>query len=83
MKDYHDLQLKCDALLLADVFENLRNSSVKNYGLCPSDYLSAPALSWDTILCMTKVEVELISDADMYLLFEKGMRGGVPYISKK
>ena len=54
MKDYHDLYLECDVLLLADVFEKFRNNSLKNYGLCPSHYLSAPALSWDAILNMTK-----------------------------
>ena len=43
VKDYHDLHLKCNVLLLADVFEQFRNNSLKNYGLCPSDYLSAPA----------------------------------------
>ena len=57
MKDYHDLYLKCDALLLAHVFEKFRNNSLKNYGLCRSHYLSAPALIWDAMLNMTKVEV--------------------------
>ena len=46
VKDYHDLQLQCHVLLLADMFEKLRNSSLKNNGLSPSHFLSAPALSW-------------------------------------
>ena len=62
MKDYHDLYLKCDVLLLAVLFAKFRNNSLKNYGLCPSHYLSAPALSWDEMLNMTKVELELIPD---------------------
>ena len=70
MKDYHDLYLKCDVLLLADVFEIFRNNSLKNYGLCPSHYLSAPGLSWDTMLKMTKIKLIIISDPDMYILFE-------------
>ena len=45
MKDYCDLYLKCDILLLADVFEKFRNGSLKSYGLCPSHYLCVPALS--------------------------------------
>ena len=49
MKDYHDLYLKCDFLLLTDVFEKFGNNSIKNYGLCPSHYLNAPALSWDAM----------------------------------
>ena len=71
MKYYDDLYLKCDVLLLADVFEKFRN-----YGLCPSHYFSAPGLSWEAILKMKKIELELIPDADMYIFFEKGTRGG-------
>ena len=48
--------------LLADVFEKFRNNSLKNYGLCPSHYLSTPVLSSDAMLNMTKVELELIPD---------------------
>ena len=81
MKDYHDLYLKCDVLLLADVFEKFRNSSLKIYGLCPSHYFSASALSWDAMLNMTKVALKLIPDRDMHIFFEKGTRGGVSYIS--
>ena len=49
MKDYHDLLLKCCVLLLANVFEKIRNNSFKNYGFCSSDYLGAPGLSWNAI----------------------------------
>ena len=70
MKDFHDLYL-FDVLLLADVFEKPRNKSLKNYGLCPSHYFSAPALSWDAMLKMTKIELEFIPDPGMYIFFEK------------
>ena len=83
IKDYHDLYLKCDVLLLADVSEKLRNNSLKNYGLYPSHYLSTPGLSWDAMLKMTKIKPELITDPDMYIFFEKGTRGEIPYISNK
>ena len=45
--------------------------------MCPCHYLGVPALSWHAIHSMTKVEINLISELDMYLFFEKGMRGGV------
>ena len=64
-------------LLLADVFEKFRNSSLKNYGLC--HYLSARALSWGSMLQMTTV----ILDPDMYIFFEKGTRGRISYISNR
>ena len=60
MKDCHGLYLKCDVLLLTDVFEKSRNNSLKIYRLCPSHYLSAPGLSWDAMLKLTKIGLELI-----------------------
>ena len=59
MKYYHDWYLKCAVFLLADVFEKFRNNSLKNYGLCPSNYLSAPGLSCDAMLKMTKLNLNL------------------------
>ena len=58
-------------------------NDLKNYGLCRSHYLSAPALSWDAMLNTTKVNLELIPDPDMYIFFEKGTRGGVSCISNR
>ena len=69
MKDYHNLYLKCDVLLLADVFEKSGNNSLKNYGLCPSHYFSAPGLSLDAMLKTTKVKLGLVIDPDMYIFF--------------
>ena len=66
--------------MLADVFENFRNRYLENYGLRPGHYLRAPALLWDVILSMTKVELDLISGVNMYLFSEKGIIGGVSYI---
>ena len=83
MKNYHDLYLKCDVFLLTDVFENFRNNNLKNYRLCPSHYLSAPGLSWDAMLKMTKSELGLVSDLGMYIFFEKGARGGISYVSNR
>ena len=54
IKDYHELYLKCDVWLLADVFEKFRNKSLKNYALSLSHHLSTPDLSWDAMLKMRK-----------------------------
>ena len=83
MKDYHDRYLKHDVLLLADVFEKFRNSSLKKYGLCSNHYLHAPGLSSDAMLNMERVVLELIPDADMYLFFEEDMIGRLFYISNR
>ena len=80
--DYHDLYLKTDALLLTDVFDRFINWSLKYYGLRPCHYFSSPGLSWDAVLKMTGIELELISDIKMHLFIEKGMRGSISYIAK-
>ena len=56
------------------MFKKFKKNSCKIYELCPSDYLTAPALSWHAMFTMTKVELELITSPDMYILFEKDMR---------
>ena len=81
--DYHDLYLKTDVLLLADVFEKFINTCLDYYGLDPSHYFGSPGLSWEAMLKRTKIELDLISDIDMHLLIEKGMRGGISYIAKR
>ena len=83
MKNYRNLYLKCEVLLLADVFEKFRNNSIKNYVLSPSYFVSAPALRWYAMLDMTKVELKLIPNPDIYIFFEKGTRGGVSDISNR
>ena len=83
MRDYHDLYLKSDVLLLADVFENFREQCLSCYGLDPAHYYTAPGLSWDAALKMTSVELELLTDIDMHLMIEKGVRGGVSTITTK
>jgi hypothetical protein len=83
MKDYHDLYLKTDVLLLADVMENFRMVCKANYGLDPLWYYTAPGLAWDAALKLTEVELELISHPDMYLFTEKGIRGGISTITKR
>ena len=55
--------------MLAGVFEKIRNRCLENYGLCPSDCLSAAALGWNAILNMSKVELDLISDVKCTCFF--------------
>ena len=68
--EYHDLYLKTDVLLLADVFENFRKTCLHHYKLDPCHYMSSPGLSWDAMLRMTKINLDLISDIDMQLFIE-------------
>ena len=80
--DYHDHYLKKDVLLLADIFERFIDPCLKLYKLDPCHYFSSPGLSWDAMLKMTGVELEKISDIDMYLFIEKGLRGRISYTAK-
>lgn len=74
MLDYTNIYLKTDVLLLADVFENFRKSSLKLYGLDPAHYYTTPGLSWDAMLKHTKVRLEVLTDIDMLMFVEKGMK---------
>ena len=82
-KDYHKLYNETDVLLLADVFENFRDLCLKIYGLDPVYYFTAPGLAWDACLKMTNINLELLNDPDMLLMFEKGIRGGISMISNR
>ena len=82
-KEYHELYNITDVLLLADVFENFRDLCLKIYGLDPVFYFTAPGLAWDACLKMTSVKLELLSDEDMLLMFEEGIRGGISIISNR
>ena len=81
--DYHDLYLKTDVLLLADVFENFRTVCLNMYNLDPAHYYTAPGLFWDAMLKMTKIELELFTDPDMHLFIENNMRGGISMVSNR
>ena len=84
--EYHDLQVKTDVLLLADVLENFRKMCHDIYRLDPAKYVSAPNLAWQVCLKKkTGINLQLLIDMDMLLMFQNGIRGGicqaiVPYL---
>ena len=75
--EYHDVYVKSDTLLLADVYENFRNMCLEKYQLDPVYFVSAPGLAWQACLKKTEVKLELITDYDMILMIKKGIRGGI------
>ena len=77
MGEYHDLYLRTDVVLLANVFESFRRVCLENYGLDPSHFYTAPGLAWKACLKKTGVKLKLLLDPDMLLIFEKGIRGGI------
>ena len=83
MGEYHDLYLKSDVLLLANVFEEFGNVCLENYQLDPAWYYTAPGLAWDAALRKTEVKLQLLTDPDMLLMFEEGIRGRVSMITKR
>ena len=83
IRDYHDLYLKTDVLLLADVFENFRKTCLEHYQLDPAYYYTSPHLAWHACLKTTGQQLELLHDYDMLMMFERGIRGGMTHISKR
>ena len=81
--DYQEVYLQSNFLLLVDVFESFRKMTLATYKLDPAHYFTAPGLSWDAMLKLTGVKLQLVDDPDMYLMVESGIRGGVSMITKK
>ena len=75
--EYQDLYVQSYTLLLSDIFEAFRSKCIKEYELDPCYFVSAPNLSWQACLRKTNVKLELLTDIDMLLMFEKGIRGGI------
>ena len=73
--DHHDLYVKSDTILLADVFENFRNKCIEISGLDPTHFLSASGLVWQASFKKTGVKLELLTDIRMLLMVEKAIRG--------
>jgi len=83
MHDYHDLYLKTDVLLLADVFETFRNVSFQKYGLDCMHYITLSSFSWLAMLKFTGVKLELFTEPEQLLFVERGVRGGVASIANR
>ena len=83
LRDFHNMYLSTDVLLLADVFESFRDTCMKHYQLDPAHNYTAPGLSWQAALKMTNVKLELLTDIDQHLFIEAGIRGGVAVISHR
>ena len=75
--DYHDLYLRTDVVLLANVFEAFRDTCLKHYKLDPARFYTSPGLAWRACLKHTGIKLELLTDPDMLLMFEWGIRGGI------
>ena len=78
--DYQDLHVKSDTLLLADIFENFRDTSLKTYGIDPAYFVSLPGFAWHACLKVIGIKLELITDINMLLMIESGMRGGACHV---
>ena len=74
---YHDLYVQSHTLLLADVFENFRDTYLKVYEFDPAHFLSLPGLTWQACLKKTNIKLELLTDYDMLLIVEEVIRGGI------
>ena len=77
MGEYHDLYLKSDVILLTNVFEAFRETCLEHYNLDPAHFFTSPGLAWKACLKKTGISLELLTNPDMLLMFERGIRGGI------
>ena len=75
--DYHDLYLRTNVILLANVFEAFGDTCLEHYKLDPVHFCTSPGLTWKACLRKTRVRLELPADPDMLLMFKCGIRGGI------
>ena len=75
--DYHDLYLRTDVVLQANMFEAFRDTCLKHYKLDPAHFYTSPGLAWRACLKRTGIKLELLTDPDMLLMFEWGIRGRI------
>ena len=75
--EYHDLYVQSDTLLLADAFENFRNTRLEVYKLHFAYFLTALELAWQAALENIKVKLDLLTNIHMLIMVEKGSRGGI------
>ena len=78
--EYHDLYLRTDVILLANVFEAFRDTCLEHYSLDPAHFYTSPGLAWKACLKRTGIRLELLTDPDMLLMFERGIRGGITQV---
>ena len=81
--DNHDLYLRTDVVLLANVYEAFRDTCLKHYKLDPAHFYTSPGLAWKACLKCTGIKLELLTDLDMLLMFERGIRGGITQAVRK
>ena len=81
--DYHDLYLRTDVVLLANVYEAFRDTCLKHYKLDPAHFYTSPGLTWKACLKCTGIKLELLTDPDMLPMFEQGIRSGITQVVRK
>ena len=80
--DYSILYLKTDICHLSDVFQKFSNFAYEKYNLDPRHSYTLLGFSWQSMLKMAKIELELISDSDIYLFLMDTIRGGITVCNK-
>ena len=83
LEDYHDLYLRTDVVLLANVFKAFRDTCLRHYTLDPAHFYTSPGLAWRACLKCTGIKLELLTNPDMLLMFEWGIRSGITQVVRK
>ena len=81
--DYHDLYLRTDVVLLANMYEAFRDTCLRHYSLDPVHFYTSPGLTWKACFKHTGIKLELLTDPEMLLMFERRISGGITQVVRK
>ena len=75
--EYHNLYLKTDVILLSNILKAFKNTNLNHYKLDPAHFHTLLGLAWQACLKKTKIRLELLTNPDMLIMFERSIKGGI------
>ena len=83
MKDYMETYCMGDTLILAEVFEEFRKESMDNFSMDPCHFISLPGFAYNAFLKQTEVNLEYITDPEIFEMLSSNLPGGHSFCSQR
>ena len=83
MKDFMETYCLCDTLLLSEVFERFKDESMENFEIEPGHFISLPGFAYQAFLKQTGVQMDYVTNADIFDMLSSNLRGGHSFASQR